>query len=53
MRLMDEHYLTNAHKGVRGMHLWLTKDKGFEINRKRINRLYYDVMGLRSILPGP
>lgn len=53
MRLMDEHYLTNAHKGARGMYVWLTKDKGFEVNRKRINRLYYDVMGLRSILPGP
>ncbi len=53
MRLMDEHYLKHPYKGARRMHLWLLKDKGFEVNRKRINRLYYDVMGLRSILPGP
>lgn len=34
------------------MYTWLTKDKGFKINRKRVNRLYYDVMGLRAIMPG-
>ncbi|BDS11456.1 IS3 family transposase [Aureispira anguillae] len=53
MRLMDEHYLKHPYKGARAMHLWLTADKGFKVNRKRINRLYYSVMGLRSILPGP
>lgn len=53
MCLMDEHYLEHPYKGARAMHLWLTKDKGFDINRKRIDRLYYRVMGLRSILPGP
>jgi putative transposase len=34
------------------MYTWLTKDKGYKINRKRVNRLYYDVMGLRAIMPG-
>lgn len=53
IRLMDEHYLKHPYKGARAMHLWLTADKGFKVNRKRINRLYYAVMGLRSILPGP
>jgi putative transposase len=53
MRLMDEHYLLHPEKGAVRMHTWLTKDKGFEINPKRIERLYYDVMGLRAILPGP
>lgn len=53
MRLMDEHYLLHPEKGAVRMHTWLTKDKGFVINSKRIERLYYDVMGLRAILPGP
>lgn len=53
MRLMDEHYLVHPEKGAVRMHTWLTKDKGFDINLKRIERLYYDVMGLRAILPGP
>lgn len=53
MRLMDEHYLKHPYKGARAMHLWLTADKGFEVNCKCINRLYYSVMGLRSILPDP
>lgn len=53
MRLMDEHYLLHPEKGAVRMHTWLTKDKGFDINAKRIERLYYDVMGLRAILPGP
>lgn len=53
MRLMDEHYLVHPEKGAVRMHTWLTKDKGIDVNRKRIERLYYDVMGLRAILPGP
>ena len=30
---------------------WL-KSKGYKVNHKRINRLYYKVMGLRSVMPG-
>lgn len=53
MRLMDEHYLLYPYKGVPRMYAWLTRDKGYRINIKRIERLYYNVMGLRAILPGP
>lgn len=53
MRLMDEHYHDYPYKGVPSMHVWLTKDKGYKISRNRIERLYYKVMGLRAIIPGP
>lgn len=52
MRLMDEHYLHHPFKGSRRMHTWLTKDKGFVVNHKRIDRLYYEVMGLQAVMPG-
>lgn len=52
MRLMDEHYLYHPFKGATRMHTWLTMDKGYEVNHKRIERLYYQVMGLRAIMPG-
>lgn len=51
MRLMDEHYLHHPFKGSRRMWKWL-KSKGYKVNHKRINRLYYKVMGLRSVMPG-
>jgi putative transposase len=53
MRLMDEHYLDHSDKGARRMHVWLTKDLGYDVSRNRIDRLYYKVMGLQSLLPGP
>lgn len=53
MRLMDEHYLDYPFKGARGMHIWLRKDMGYQVSRNRVDRLYYKVMGLRSVLPGP
>ena len=34
------------------MHTWLTKDKNYKINHKRVDRLYYKVMGLRATQPG-
>ncbi len=34
------------------MHTWLTMDKGYKVNQKRIDRLYYRIMGLRAIMPG-
>lgn len=52
MRLMDEHYTHHCFKGAKRMHIWLTLDRGFKVNHKRIERLYYDVMGLRAIMPG-
>jgi len=53
MRLMDEHYLLHPEKGARRMHVWLTKDKGYNVSLNRIEHLYYRKMALRSILPGP
>ena len=52
MRLMDAHYIDHPFKGAKRMHTWLTMDKGYRVNRKRIERLYYDVMGLRAVMPG-
>ena len=34
------------------MHVWLTKDRGYQVNHKRVKRLYYNVMGLQAIMPG-
>ena len=53
MRLMDEHYLKYPFKGAPRMHIYLTKDLGYEVSRNRVDRLYYDIMGLRAIFPGP
>jgi putative transposase len=53
MDLMDEYYQKHPEKGARRMHIWLTKDKCKEVSRNRIERLYYKVMGLRAIMPGP
>lgn len=53
MRLMDGHYHYHPYKGAPRMHVWLTGDKGFGVSRNRVDRLYYQVMGLRAIIPGP
>lgn len=53
MRLMDEHYLKHPETGAPRMHVWLRKDLGYEVSLKRVERLYYKVMGLRAVLPGP
>jgi putative transposase len=53
MRLMDEHYHYHPYKGSPRMHVWLCKDKGYQVSRNRVDRLYYDVMGLQAIIPGP
>ncbi len=52
MRLMDEHYLHHPFKGAGRMHTWLTMDKGYQVSKNRIERLYYQVMGLRAVMPG-
>lgn len=52
MRLMDAHYLDHPFKGAKRMHVWLTRDKGYQVSLNRIERLYYRVMGLQAIMPG-
>lgn len=34
------------------MHTWLTMDKGYQVSKNRIERLYYKVMGLQAVMPG-
>ena len=50
--MMDEHYLYHPFKGAARMHTWLTKDKGLSVSKNRIERLYYQVMGLKAVMPG-
>ncbi len=52
MRLMDEHYLHHPFKGASRMHTWLKLDKGYQVSKNRIDRLFYKVMGLQAIMPG-
>ena len=52
MRLIDEHYLNHPFKGANRMHTWLTKDKDYQVSKNRIERLYYKVMGLQTVMPG-
>jgi putative transposase len=53
MRLMDEHYLEHPYKGAPRMYSWLTRDMGYAVSYNRVSRLYYEVMGLRALIPGP
>ena len=52
MRLIDEHYLKHPYYGSKKMHKSLTMNLGYNVSLKRINRIYYSVMGLQSVLPG-
>ena len=52
MQLIDTHYMDHCFKGAKRMHTWLTLDKGYKVNLKRIERLYYKVMGPRAVMPG-
>lgn len=52
MRMIDKHYLKHPYMGVPSMTQWLIKDMGFQVNRKRIARLY-KLMHLYAIIPGP
>ena len=52
MREMDEHYLHHPFKGAKRMHIWLRWDKGYQVSKNRIERLYYKVMGLQAVMPG-
>lgn len=53
MRLIDEKYLKRPDYGAPRMHTWLTKDMNYKVSKNRIERLYYRIMGLRAIVPGP
>lgn len=53
MGLMDKHYYYHPYKGVPRMLVWLKRDKHYQVSRNRIERLYYKIMGLRAIIPGP
>jgi putative transposase len=53
MRHMDRHYHYHPYKGAPRMHVWLTEDMGYTVSHNRVERLYYEVMGLRAIAPGP
>ncbi len=52
MRRIDEHYLEHPEKGVRRMHLWLTKDLGYDVRLNRIENLYYNKMAVILIKRG-
>lgn len=53
MSLIDKHYLQHPYKGSPRMYVYLTKDLGYPISKNRVDRLYYKVMGLRAMIPGP
>ncbi len=52
MRLIDEEYLLHPWLGVPRMTTWLRKDKNYQVNPKRIERLYR-LMGLSAVGPKP
>ncbi len=52
MRLIDHQYLKKPYYGVYRMWQWLQRDKGYNINIKRVRRLYR-LMGLEAIGPKP
>jgi len=52
MKLIDEQYLKHPHMGVPSMTEWLRKDQDYDVNPKRIERLY-KLMNLQSMAPGP
>ena len=53
MEKIDKHYMDHPYKGAPRMYVYLTQDLGYTVSRNRVNRLYYDVMGLRAVFPGP
>lgn len=53
LNLMDKHYIDRPDKGPRRMQNWLARVHDIKVNIKRVNRLYYSVLQLQSVLPGP
>ena len=52
MRIIDEKHMLHPWLGVPRMTQWLRKDKGYEVNHKRIERLY-DLLGIQALGPKP
>ena len=52
MRLVDEEHMLHPWLGVPRITEWLQKDKGFRINKKRIERLF-KLMGISAVGPKP
>ena len=50
MKLIDEYFMEHPYFGVERMTDYLRLDKGFNINKKRIRRLYH-LMGIHTIYP--
>lgn len=53
MRLIDRRYHYHPYMGAPTMWAWLRYDKGHKVSRNRVDRLYYDKLGLRAVIPGP
>lgn len=51
-REIDKEYTLHPFRGVPSMTTYLRKDKGYKINKKRVERLY-KLMGIYAITPGP
>jgi putative transposase len=52
MDLIDKKYLDKPFWGVPNMTMWLRKDLGYKVNKKRVERLY-KLMGLQALGPKP
>ena len=52
MRIIDEKNLLHPWLGVPRILTWLRKDKGYHVNKKRIERLFR-LMGLSATGPNP
>lgn len=52
MALIDKHYMDHPYMGVPSMTQWLNKDMGYNVNKKRVRRLY-KLLDLFAIVPGP
>jgi putative transposase len=52
MALIDRQYTERPYFGSRRMTQWLNKDKGEDVNRKRVRRLMR-LMGIEAIYPRP
>lgn len=52
MKAIDSEHLRHPFKGVKSMTVWLNKDQGYQVNEKRIRRLY-KVLGIEGMAPKP
>lgn len=52
MELIDKHYMDHPYMGVPSMTQWLKKDMGYNVNKKRVRRLY-KLLDIFAIAPGP